>query len=208
MKLIHDLIETIARFPGIGPRQAQRIVFYLIRMPAPERQHLIASVAALGKRVRTCPLCARSFEPASAPQKTCSICADPKRIKTTICVVEQETDIDPIEKTGAFRGIYHVIGHDSDLLAKTTPQAIRKLLERIAFIVRQIPPKKREIMEVILATNATVEGDALSLYLEKLMRPLSVRITRLGRGLASGAELEYADQQTIKDAVANRKPLA
>ncbi|MEK7493992.1 MAG: toprim domain-containing protein, partial [Patescibacteria group bacterium] len=133
------------------------------------------------------------------------ICADTKRIKTAICVVERESDIDPIERTGAFKGTYHVVGESVDVLEKATPPSINQLLDRIAYIKKQLPQEKQKNMEVVLAMNATVEGDALALYLIKLITPLGVAVHRLGRGLASGAELEYADQQTLINALENRK---
>lgn len=165
---------------------------------------LARDITVLKEKIALCPVCLAGFEKEN-DTKTCAICADAKRIKTTLCVVERESDIDPIEKTGIFKGTYHVIGENVDVLEKTTLASVTQLLDRIAYIKKQLPQEKQKNMEIVLAMNATVEGDALALYLTKLIAPLEVAVHRLGRGLASGAELEYADQQTLINALENRK---
>ena len=205
-KTIQTAIDSLARLPGIGPRQAARIVFSLINGSKKEGEELARAIAALGENIRTCPVCFASYEMTRDGQKTCLICANPARQKTALCVVEREMDIETIEKTKLFKGVYHVVGEQIDTLAKTIPPTVKRLLLRIAFIYKQLPLSKQKEMEVILATNATVEGDVLASYLEKHIAPLGAAVPRLARDLASGAELEYADTQTLLAAFENRKP--
>lgn len=204
-KTIQSVIDAFSKFSGIGPRQAQRLAFELLKLDKKELGMLADAISALGEKIKLCPICFQSYEASQGGQKTCQLCANQKRNRMMICVVEKETDIDPIEKTGAFKGVYHVIGENIDVFEKTPPKTIQRLLDRIAFIKKQLPKTKQESMEIILAMNATVESDALALYLEKLIKPLGVIITKLGRGLASGSELEFVDHETIENALLNRK---
>lgn len=201
---IQNVIDQLADLPGIGPRQAARIAFHLLKLPKQTVERLARSLTVLKEKIKICPVCLAGFEEENGT-KTCAICADARRTKTAICVVERESDIDPIEKTGVFKGTYHVIGETVDVLEKAVQPSIKQLLDRIAYIKKQLPQEKQKNMEIVLAMNATVEGDALALYLEKLIMPLGITIHRLGRGLASGVELEYADQQTLINALENRK---
>ena len=205
-KTIQDLIDLFSRLPGIGPRHATRIAFHLINAKKTDNAKLASAITSLAEKIKICPVCLASYETQKDGQKTCVLCANPKRLKTSLCVVERETDIDTIEKTGIFKGVYQVLGEQSDILDKTMPAPIAHLLERIVFIQKQLPEQKKKEMEIIIATNATVQGDALAAYLEKNIMPLGATITRLGRGLASGSELEYADTQTLQAAFENRKP--
>lgn len=204
-KTIQSAIDKFASLPGIGPRQAARIVSHLLKSPPGEIVSLSESVRELKKRIRACPICFSSYEPASTDQKTCAFCNDKKRLKQIICVVSKETDIEPMEKTGLFKGVYHIVGSEKNYLDKSVTPSVKRLLERIAFIKKQLPENKTGEMEIIMAMDVTVEGDALSSYLEKLIKPLDVKISRLGRGLATGGELEYADRQTLSLALENRK---
>ena len=203
-KITQAVIDHLAALPGIGPRQAARIAFHLLKLPKQAVEKFAHDIILLKEKIKVCPVCLAGFEENNAV-KTCAICADAKRTKTTICVVERESDIDPIEKTGVFHGTYHVIGENVDILEKAISPSITQLLERITYITKQLPPEKQKNMEIVLAMNATVEGDALALYLTKIIAPLGITSHRLGRGLASGAELEYADQQTLINALTNRK---
>ncbi|MBI1755070.1 recombination protein RecR [Candidatus Azambacteria bacterium] len=204
-KAIQNAIDRLAKLPGIGPRHATRLVFHMLKMAGKDVDGLAGSITMLKEKIKTCPVCFAIFEILSDEQKTCLICADPKRIKTSMCVIEKEADIEPIEKLGIFKGVYHVVGEHTDTLDKTVSPAVERLLERVAYIKKQLPQEKQKEMEIILATNATTEGDALASYLEKLLKPLGVTIAHLGRGLASGSELEYADEQTLAYALKNRK---
>lgn len=204
-KTIQDLIDTLSGLPGIGPRHATRIAFHLINAKKTDNAKLASLITSLAEKIKICPVCLASYETQRDGQKTCGLCANPKRLKTSLCVVERETDIDTIEKAGIFKGVYQVLGEESNILDKVMPAPVAHLLERIAFIQKQLPGQKKKEMEIILATNATVQGDVLAGYLEKNISPLGVTITRLGRGLASGSELEYADTQTLQAAFENRK---
>jgi len=164
-KTVQNVIDRLAKLPGIGPRHASRIVFYLLKTEKKDVNGLAEDLKALKERVCTCPVCFSSYEETNSGN-TCAICADTKRKKTLLCVIEKESDIEPIEKTGFFKGVYHVVGEDVDTLEKTPPPAVARLKERILYIRKQLPLKRQEEMEVILATNATTEGDALAAYLE------------------------------------------
>ena len=204
-KTIKNASDKFASLPGIGPRQAARIVSHLLKSPADDATALAESIRELKKKIRACPICFSSYEPTQSDQKTCAFCADKKRAKQIICVVGKETDIEPIEKTGLFKGVYHIVAEEKNYLDKSVAPSVKRLLERIAFIKKQLPQNKTNEMEIILALDATVEGDALGSYLEKLVKPIHVKISRLGRGLATGGELEYADRQTLSSALENRK---
>lgn len=205
-KPLQNLVDQLIKLPGIGPRQATRIAYHVLKAPTEEVRALAENIISSRKKIRACPVCFLSYEAADLQQKTCRICSNKKRLKTVICVVEKETDAETIENTGLFNGVYHVIGEEVNILGKDKiPQTIKRLLERISYIKKQLSPEKQKMMEIILATNATVEGDAIALYLENAIKPLGVKTARLGRGLASGAELEYADKQTIINALGERK---
>jgi len=197
---IQKLINLFSKFPTIGPRTAARFVFYLLRQPAEETQELLAVIANLKEKIRLCDSCFKSFEPpAEASEgKLCEICRNPRRDKTTICLVEKETDLIPIEKTKKYQGLYFVLGGRVSALKKTDFKKLRtdKFLERI---------KNSEISEIIIALNPTTEGEVTFLYLERKLKPLNIKITRLGRGLPVGGELEYADEETLSSALESRK---
>lgn len=202
---LQNAIDQFVKLPGIGPRHAARLVFYILKIAEKEADALAQSIQTLKEKIKACPVCNASFETAHAEQKTCLICADPKRIKTSLCVIEKEIDKEPIEKTGIFKGVYHVVGEEVDAFDATIPPAVERLISRIAYIKKQLTQERQKEMEVILATNATTEGDALAAYLEKHLAQSGISLLRLGRGLASGSELEYADQQTLAHALKNRK---
>lgn len=204
-KTIQNLIDLLSHLPGIGPRHATRVAFYLIKEKKSDNEKLANAIMSLSDKIKNCPVCLSSYEILKNDQKTCTLCADQKRQKTSLCVVERETDIDTIERTGIFNGVYHVLGENNSILEKNPSAPIKHLLERILYIQKQLSEQRKKEMEIILAINATVEGDALASYLEKIILPFAVRITRLGRGLASGSELEYADTQTLINALENRK---
>lgn len=204
-KTIQNTIDQFASLPGIGPRHAARIVLYILKSPPDEALELSKSILELNKKIKSCSVCFLSYEPDTSEQKICLICGDKKRLRSSICVVNKETDVEPIEKIGLFKGVYHIVEEQKDCSDKTIHPSIKRLMERILFIKKQLPENKQKDMEIILAMSATVEGDALMAHLEKLIKPLGVKITRLGRGLATGGELEYADQQTLASALENRK---
>lgn len=202
---LQNAIDRFAKLPGIGPRHAARLVFHILKITEEEAGNLAQSIQTLKEKIKACPVCNASFEAARAEQKTCVICADQKRLKTSLCVIEKEIDKEPIEKTGIFKGVYHVVGEEVDTFDAILPPAVERLLSRITYIKKQLPQERQKEMEVILATNATTEGDALAAYLEKHLAAVGISALRLGRGLASGSELEYADEQTLKHALKNRR---
>ncbi len=205
-KSVEALIELFSKFPGVGPRQANRFVLYLLR----QNKTLIAPIAELLKNVEEnigfCSECFRVMD-TSNDNTLCSFCADEKRDPAFLAVVEKESDMQNIEKLGTFSGRYHILGGVIQTLDPESPQRLhlKELHSRIAAALA-----KTGSAEVLLATSATTEGDMTALYIERILAPLKTqyqkfRITRLGRGLSSGSELEYADDQTLRNALANRK---
>lgn len=196
---IQRLIEAFSRFPTVGPRTASRFVFYFLKAPDIEVDEFVQTLQNLRKDIRQCAFCFNPFEIAEDEQKTglCFICADQSRDRSLLCVVEKESDLEALEKTKQYKGRYFILGGMHDILKKDGLQNIKaqELKERIT----------GEIQEVILALNPTTEGEAAVLYLERTLKPLGKKITRLGRGLPLGGELEYADEETLRFALEGRK---
>ncbi|MCD6085373.1 recombination protein RecR [bacterium] len=195
---IQNLIEKISKLPGIGKRQATRIVFYLISRKE-ELREIIKSLSLIEKEIVICPDCFFPFQK-SPNLKKCPICCHPKRNKNIICVVEKETDLLTIEETRKFNGLYHILG---GLISPVDPQSyknlrIKRLLERI---------KENKIKEIILAFPLTPQGEITSLYLERILKKYQVKITALAKGIPSGGEIEFADPQTIESAFKHRESL-
>lgn len=186
------LIEAFNRLPGIGPKSAQRLTYYLIRMPHEEAQELADAVMAVKERLVLCNDCMNIAE-----SETCPVCASQSRDRTRICVVEDPLDVMAVERTRAYKGLYHVLhGVISPVNGVNADQLkIKELLDRL---------KDEEVEEVILATNPNLEGEATSMYLQRLIAPLGIRVTRLARGLSSNADLEYADETTLANALSGR----
>lgn len=196
MSLIERLTEEFARLPGIGRKTALRLTYHVLKTDAPEAERLAAAIVAVSERVHPCAVCG-AFTEASP----CAICSNPRRDDSLMCVVEEASDIAPIEATGEFRGRYHVLGGRLSPLDGVGPAElnIQALLDRV--------PAEGPVQEVVLATNASVEGEATALYLHKLLSPLGVRVTRIARGLPVGGDLEYADGVTIAEALQHRREL-
>lgn len=195
MSAIDDLVEQFARLPGIGRKTALRLAFHLLRQPEEEARRLAASIVEVRDRVHPCTRCGNLDE-----QDPCSICRSSRRDVATVCVVEESSDIMAIERTGEYRGLYHVLGGRLSPLDGVGPAElnVQPLLERAG---------GGAVREVVLATNPSVEGEATALYLGKLLSPLGVRVTRIARGLPVGGDLEYADGVTIVEALAGRREL-
>jgi recombination protein RecR len=190
------LIDALQRLPGIGPKTAQRLTFYLLKRPADEVRELGDSLLAVKEKITYCRTCFNVTD-----EDPCRICSDPRRDEHVICVVEEPNDLLAMERTGEYRGRYHVLLGALSPLDGIGPDdlKIRELLARL---------EDRETTEVILATNPNVEGEATALYLAKLLRPLAVRITRIARGLPVGGDLEYADQVTLSKALEGRREIS
>jgi len=200
-KSIQKLIDLFSKFPTVGPRTAARFVFYLLKLSKEEIGNLISAVAKLKENVKLCKLCFQPFEPSTSSGQEgefCEICKNPARDKSLLCIVEKESDLVSIEKIKKYNGLYFVLGGTVSTLRKKDVEKLRldELKERA---------KKPEIKEIIIAINPTTEGEATTLYLERLLKPLGKKITRLGRGLPIGAELEYADEETLSSALESRR---
>ncbi|MFT8358259.1 recombination mediator RecR [Bifidobacterium aquikefiri] len=191
---IQQLIDSFARLPGIGPKGAQRIAFYLLGVDQQEAQELADAITTVKARVRFCEICGNVCE--SSP---CSICSDPRRDHSTICVVEEPKDVMSIERTREFQGVYHVLGGAINPMSNIGPADLRipSLLERL---------KTDEVKEIILALDPNIEGEATTTYLSRLLLPLELKVTRLASGLPVGSDLEYADEVTLGRALSGRRP--
>ncbi len=189
-----SLVENLARLPGVGHKSAQRLAFHLLKSEPHLAQGLAVDLGRLHKAVRLCARCAYLSE-----GELCAFCLDPRRDQRLICVVEDPRDVDAIEATHEFRGQYHVLLGVLSPLEGVGPEALRvkELLERA----------RQGLDEVVLALDPDVEGDATSLYVARLLKPLGVRCTRLASGLPSGAELDYADPVTLARALQARREL-
>ena len=190
------LIEALQRLPGIGPKTAQRLTFFLLKRPADEVRELAESLLAVKERIVSCGTCFNVTD-----QDPCRLCADPARDARLLCIVEEPNDLLAMERTGEFKGRYHVLLGALSPLDGIGPEdlKIRELLARL--------DAGEGPTEVILATNPNVEGEATALYLAKLLRPLGVRVTRIARGLPVGGDLEYADQVTLSKALEGRREI-
>ncbi|MEX0917032.1 MAG: toprim domain-containing protein [Candidatus Paceibacterota bacterium] len=205
MDVITKLTEEFAKFPGIGPRQARRFVYYLLQKNGNALEILANDIRRLKQEVRLCPSCFRHFIPRNQEAKECDICQDQARKGDSLMVVEKEADFETIERSGVHEGKYFILGGSVVLLDKEPGQYIRtkELLKTIE------ERAKDGLKEVVLALSTNVEGEETSAYLREALSPLqkkhSFSISELGRGLSTGAELEYSDKETIKNAFQNRR---
>ncbi len=192
---IEKLIERLMKFPGIGRRSAERIIGYILNAPRDDIKCLSDAILKVKENVRFCRICNNLSE-----QELCRICQDSRRKKDVVCIVEKPSDVSAIEKAGNFNGVYHVLlGSISPLEGKgPSDLKIDGLLQRI---------KEDNIQEVIIATDADTEGETTALYLTKLIKPLGVKLMRLGIGIPMGSNLEYADATTLSKALESRQPL-
>ncbi|MBN1505336.1 MAG: recombination protein RecR [Sedimentisphaerales bacterium] len=192
---LNKLIEEFGRLPGIGPKSAERLAFHILKADAPEAMALADAIRNVKTRIQRCRTCYNLSE-----TDVCQICADARRDRSLICVVEQPKDVISLEKTGACRWLYHVLGgHIAPLEGiDASDLTIDKLVERV---------RGDEVKEVIMATNPNLEGDGTSLYVSSLLRPLGVKITRLARGLPTGGTIEYASGKILTDAILGRQEI-
>ena len=196
MSAIDELVGEFARLPGIGRKTALRLTYYLLKRPPDEIGRLSRALEAVASRIHACTRCGNLTE--SDP---CALCVSPRRDVSAICVVEEASDIGAIERTGEYQGLYHVLGGRLSPLDGVGPEELN-----IASLLGRLE-NGAQVREVIVATNPSVEGEATALYLQKLIGPLGIRVTRLARGLPVGGDLEYADGVTIAQALAGRREL-
>jgi recombination protein RecR len=192
---VQSLIDELGRLPGVGPKSAQRIAFYLLKLPDEDAFRLARSITEAKEKVSFCRRCFNVCE-----GEECAICLDSRRDGTVVCVVEEPRDVVAVEKTGEFRGRYHVLQGAISPLEGIGPEQIRvrELLTRLG---------AEDIAEVILCTNPNIEGEATAMYLARLLKPLGIRVTRIASGLPVGGDLEYADELTLGRALEGRREL-
>jgi len=196
---INRLIESFLKFPGIGPRQAKRFVYFLAGESKAYADNLAKLILEVKSGMKQCESCYRYFNSSKSgvDEDLCSVCSGASRDSSVIMAVEKDVDLENIERTGNFRGKYFVLGGLLSLGGNGTAEVrLKQLFDKV---------KKEKPAEIILATSATVEGENTNLYIERILEPLKVKITRLGRGLSTGAELEYSDRETIENALKNRQ---
>jgi recombination protein RecR len=190
------LIDELGRLPGIGPKSAQRIAFYILKVPDEDARRLSDAIVAVKERTTLCTLCFNVAEGGGL----CAVCSDERRDPAIVCVVEDPRDIVAVERTQQFAGRYHVLQGALNPLEGVGPEQlrIRELLGRLG---------SEEITEAILCTNPNLEGEATAMYLAKLLTPLGIRVTRIASGLPVGGDLEYADELTLGRAIEGRRDL-
>lgn len=196
MSAIDDLTSELSKLPGIGKKTALRLTYHLLKQPADRSLRLAHALEVLAERVHPCPRCHNLTE-----ADLCAICADPRRDAGVICTVEEASDIGAIERSGEYRGVYHVLGGRLSPLdgVSASDLAIEDLVRRVG--------AGGEVREVILATNPSIEGEATALYVQQALVPSRVRVTRIARGLPVGGDLEYADGVTIAQALVARREM-
>ncbi|HUS72321.1 MAG TPA: recombination mediator RecR [Sedimentisphaerales bacterium] len=192
---LNKLIEEFGRLPGIGPKTAERLAFHILKSKPADAMALAKAIEDVKNKIERCRTCYNYSE-----QPTCEICADPHRDKTIICVVEQPKDVIALEKTGACKWLYHVLGGHIAPLDGIEPSdlTIDKLVDRV---------RNGDIKEIIMATNPNLAGDGTALYISSLLRPTGVKITRPARGLPTGSTIEYASGKMLTDAIIGRQKL-
>lgn len=194
-KVVEDLTNSFEKLPGIGRRSAQRLAFYLLRVPQRDLDMFAGSISNLKKLTKICSICHNLTD-----QEQCSICADMQRDHSQVCVVESFQDVIAIEKSGSYKGVYHVLHGSISPLNNIGPDElyIDTLVSRT---------KKGIVKEVIIATNTSLEGEATALYIQQALKGCEIEISRIGRGLPTGVEIEYADDQTLVHAFGTRRVL-
>ncbi|MFZ3086307.1 MAG: recombination mediator RecR [Candidatus Hydromicrobium sp.] len=195
IKSVENLINEFRKLPGIGPKSAKRIVFFLLKLSHSDIVKFSKNLIEMKEKVKFCSQCYSLTE-----EDICHICRDQSRDRKKICIVEEVSDVIIVEKTGEYKGLYHILGGLLSPIENVGPDEIRvpRLLERV---------KANNIEEVIIAVNPTVEGESTAMYLKKILVPLGVKVTKLASGLPVGSDLEYADEVTIGRAISDRREL-
>jgi recombination protein RecR len=196
---VQELIDALARLPGIGPKSAQRVAFHLLKATPEEARRLAQAIVEAKDKVRFCSICFNVSD-----QEICEYCRDSRRDRSIVCVVQEAPDIVAIERTREYRGLYHVLQGAISPIEGVGPDDLR-----VAELLDRLKPGEAgsEIGEVIVATNPNVEGDATAMYLARLLAPLGVKVTRLASGMPVGGDLEYADEVTLGRALEGRRRL-
>jgi recombination protein RecR len=192
---IDDLVTELSRLPTIGRKSALRLTYHLLKQPPEQSRRLAEALTSLSEKIHPCVECFNLTE-----SERCAICSDPRRDAAVICVVEEASDIPSIERTGEYRGLYHVLGGRLAPLDGIGPEDLT-----VAALVRRVG--KGGVREVIVATNPKLEGEATALYLQEQLRPAGVTVSRLARGLPVGGDLEYADGVTIAQSLSARRSM-
>jgi recombination protein RecR len=192
---ITRLIEELSRLPGIGPKTASRLTFFLLRAPKEQVKALAEAIGQLRERIVACSVCFNITE-----ENPCEICQDEKRDRSLVCVVEEPLDALAIERTGEYRGLYHVLHGAISPVDGIGPEDLK-----IAELLRRV--QSEAIKEIILATNPNLEGESTAMYIKRLLGPLDVKVTRIAHGLPVGGDLEYADQITLTRALEGRREM-
>ena len=197
---VQELIDELARLPGIGPKSAQRVAFYLLKVTPDEAKKLAHAIVEAKDKVRFCSVCGNVSD-----QELCEFCRDPRRDPSVVCVVQEPPDIVAIERTREFKGLYHVLGGAISPIEGVGPEDLRvtELLDRL----RSPDDGAAPVTEIIVATNPNIEGDATAMYLARLLGPLGISMTRLASGMPVGGDLEYADEVTLGRALEGRRRL-
>jgi len=192
---IARLLEELERLPGIGPKSAQRIAYWLLTAESADAERLANAITEVKRAIHFCPVCFNFAE-----GDLCSVCADPERDRASICVVEEPRDLVAVDRTGEFRGTYHVLQGAISPIDGIGPERlrVRELIDRLA---------PGEVTEVVIATNPNVEGETTALYLARLIKPLGIRVTRIASGLPVGGDLEFADEVTLGRALECRREM-
>jgi recombination protein RecR len=192
---VNRLIEAFSQLPGVGPKTASRLTFYLLRRPAEQSETLAEALRDLKQRITFCNTCFNITE-----QTPCAICLDEGRDRSTLCVVEEPLDVLAIDRTGEYKGLYHVLHGAISPVEGIGPDELRiqELMDRL---------QREPIQEVLLATNPNLEGEATAMYLARLIQPQGIRVTRLAHGLPVGGDLEYADSVTLGRALEGRREM-
>ncbi len=197
MSVIERLTAELTRLPGIGSKTALRLVHHLMKGSKQDTRRLAKSMVDLAEKIRECRECGNFSE-----NELCEVCLDPRRDRALLCVVEEAYEVGAIERTGQYRGLFHVLGGRLSPLDGIGPEELN-----MATLLQRIADSGGEIQEVIVATNASVEGEATAVFLEREIRPFGPRVTRLAQGIPVGSELEYVDGTTIAQAIIGRREM-
>ena len=192
---IARLLEELERLPGVGPKSAQRIAYWLLTAETADADRLASAITEVKRTIHFCPVCFNFAE-----DELCSVCGDHDRDRAMVCVVEEPRDVVAVDRTGEFHGVYHVLQGAISPIDGIGPERlrVRELIARLG---------ENEITEVVIATNPNVEGETTALYLARLIKPLGIKVTRIAQGVPMGGDLEYADQVTLARAISGRREM-